>query len=91
MLNQLLKKFPVGINGHKFIKIAIINVDNKIRQSKLHSKMILQIHDELLFDVPKDEIEILSSLVKKEMENAIVLDIPLKVDCDYGKNWFESH
>ena len=82
---------PIQGTAAELIKIAMINVDNKIRQSKLHSKMILQIHDELLFDVPKDEIEILSSLVKKEMENAIVLDIPLKVDCDYGKNWFEAH
>jgi len=82
---------PIQGTAAELIKIAMINVDNKIKQSKLHSKMILQIHDELLFDVPKDEIEILSSLVKKEMENAIVLDIPLKVDCDYGKNWFEAH
>ena len=52
--------------------------------------MILQIHDELLFDVPKNEIETLSNLVKYEMENAIKLKIPLKVDCDYGKNWFEA-
>ena len=82
---------PIQGTAAELIKIAMINVDNKIKQSKLHSKMILQIHDELLFDVPKDEIELLSSLVKKEMENAIVLDIPLKVDCDYGKNWFEAH
>lgn len=53
--------------------------------------MILQIHDELLFDVPKNEIEILPSLVRFEMENAIKLNVPLKVDCDYGKNWFEAH
>ena len=82
---------PIQGTAAELIKIAMINVDNKIKQSKLHSKMILQIHDELLFDVPKDEIETLSSLVKREMENAIVLDIPLKVDCDYGKNWFEAH
>ena len=54
-------------------------------------KMILQIHDELLFEVPKNELELLSELVKEEMEYAIKLDIPLKVDCDYGKNWFEAH
>ena len=53
--------------------------------------MILQIHDELLFEVPKDEIDIIKSLVKKEMENAMDLIVPLKVDCDYGKNWLEAH
>ena len=53
--------------------------------------MILQIHDELLFEVPKTELDLLSSLVKEEMENAIQLDIPLKVDCDYGNNWYEAH
>ena len=62
-----------------------------MKESKLKSKMILQIHDELLFDVPKNEIEILSSIVKNEMENAINLNVPLKVDCDYGENWFEAH
>ena len=52
---------------------------------------MIGINDELLFDVPKNEIEILSSIFKEEMENAIKLSVPLKVDCDYGKNWFEAH
>ena len=82
---------PIQGTAAELIKIAMINVNNRIKKSKLKSKMILQIHDELLFDVPKDELELLSSLVKEEMENAIQLDIPLKVDCDYGKNWFEAH
>ena len=69
----------------------MINVHNKIKKTKLKSKMILQIHDELLFEVPEIELDLLSSLVKEEMENAIKLDVPLKVDCDYGKNWFEAH
>ena len=53
--------------------------------------MILQIHDELLFEVPKNELDLLCALVKEEMENAMKLDVSLKVDCDYGKNWFEAH
>ena len=82
---------PIQGTAAELIKIAMINVHKKINQAKLKSKMILQIHDELLFDVPKNEIETLSNLVKYEMENAIKLKIPLKVDCDYGKNWFEAH
>ncbi|MAR15006.1 MAG: DNA polymerase I [Candidatus Marinimicrobia bacterium] len=82
---------PIQGTAAELIKIAMINVNNRIKKFKLKSKMILQIHDELLFEVPKNELELLSELVKKEMENAIKLDIPLKVDCDYGKNWFEAH
>ena len=82
---------PIQGTAAELIKIAMINVNNRIKESKLNSKMILQIHDELLFEVPKSELELLSELVKKEMESAIKLDIPLKVDCDYGKNWFEAH
>ena len=82
---------PIQGTAAELIKIAMINVYNKIKESELKSKMILQIHDELLFDVPKNEIEILPSIVKNEMENAIKLNVPLKVDCDYGKNWFEAH
>ncbi len=82
---------PIQGTAAELIKIAMINVYNKMKESQLKSKMILQIHDELLFDVPKNEIEILPSIVKNEMENAIKLNVPLKVDCDYGKNWFEAH
>ena len=82
---------PIQGTAAELIKIAMINVNNRIKESKLNSKMILQIHDELLFEVPKAELVLLCSLVKEEMENAIKLDIPLKVDCDYGKNWFEAH
>ena len=82
---------PIQGTAAELIKIAMINVNNRIKKSNLNSKMILQIHDELMFEVPHDEIDKLSVLVKEEMENAIKLDVPLKVDCDYGKNWFEAH
>tara|TARA_B100000029_G_scaffold132235_1_gene126072 strand:+ start:7 stop:1410 length:1404 start_codon:yes stop_codon:yes gene_type:complete len=82
---------PIQGTAAELIKIAMINVANRIKKSQLKSKMILQIHDELLFEVPKNEIDLLSCLVKEEMENAIKLDVPLKVDCDYGNNWFEAH
>ena len=53
--------------------------------------MILQIHDELVFDVAPGEIEKLSEIVRREMENAITLDVPVKVDVGIGENWFEAH
>ncbi len=73
------------------VKKAMINIDKKIIEKNLKSKMILQIHDELLFDVPKDELEIMKSLVKDEMENAIKLSIPIKASIETAKNWGELH
>ena len=55
------------------------------------SKMILQIHDELLFEVPKNEIENVYKIVTVEMEKAIDFDVPIKVDSNYGKSWYEAH
>ena len=82
---------PIQGTAAELIKIAMININKKIKKDNLKSKMILQIHDELLFEVPSNELNYLSSLVKKEMETAMELAVPLKVDCDYGKNWFEAH
>ncbi len=69
------------------IKIAMINIHKKIKQQNLPLKMILQIHDELVFELPENQIEQISGFVKTEMENAIKIDIPLKVDIESGKSW----
>ena len=53
--------------------------------------MVLQIHDELMFDAVRDEVEILEKIVKEEMENVIELSVPLTVECNYGNNWLEAH
>ena len=53
--------------------------------------MLIQVHDELVFEVPEDEIDIMQSLIVKEMEDVYKLDVPLKVDSSYGKNWDEAH
>ena len=82
---------PIQGTAAELIKIAMINVSKSIKKNNLQSKMILQIHDELLFDVPNDELDILTKIVVYEMENAMKLDIPLKVDYDYGKSWYEAH
>ena len=82
---------PIQGTAAELIKIAMINVSKSIKKNNLQSKMILQIHDELLFEVPNDELDILTKIVVYEMENAMKLDIPLKVDYDYGKSWYEAH
>ena len=73
------------------IKIAMINIHKKMHADNYTSKMILQIHDELLFEGPPEEMDKLSTLVVDEMEAAMSLSVPLKVDWKIGKNWYEAH
>ena len=82
---------PIQGTAAELIKIAMINVSKQIKINCLKTKILLQIHDELLFDVPIDELDIIKKIVVGEMENAMKLDIPLKVDFDYGKSWYEAH
>ncbi|MCX7986487.1 MAG: DNA polymerase I [Bacteroidales bacterium] len=82
---------PIQGSAADIIKVAMINIFEKLRQQNLKSKMILQVHDELVFDVVTDELETVSTLVKFEMENACQLKVPLKVDIGTGKNWLEAH
>ena len=82
---------PIQGSAADIIKIAMINVDRRITKEGLKSKMILQVHDELVFDVIKGEEEQLSLIVKEEMENVTRLSVPLTVDCNTGKNWLEAH
>lgn len=82
---------PIQGTSADIIKKAMVNVDKKIREAGLRSKMVLQIHDELVFDAVMDEAETLKSIVVREMENVISLSIPLTVECNYGKNWLEAH
>ena len=82
---------PIQGTASELIKIAMINIDNKIKSKKLGTKMILQIHDELLFEVPRHEKDDLIVLVKKCMENSMQFKVPIKVDYNYGNNWYEAH
>ena len=88
---RALINMPIQGTAAELVKIAMINIHNKIKENKYKTKMILQIHDELIFEVPKYEIESISELVKFEMENAIKLSIPLKVDYNWGDSWYEAH
>ena len=69
----------------------MIGVDRKMAEEGLRSKMVLQIHDELLFDTISSEREKLMSIVKEQMEHVTELSVPLTVECNYGKNWLEAH
>ncbi len=81
---------PIQGSAADIIKIAMINVYYRMQKERLKSKLIIQVHDELIFDVKKDELEIMKQIVKEEMEHAVDLKVPLKVDISYGHNWFEA-
>ena len=82
---------PIQGSAADIIKIAMINIQSKLIDKNFHSKMLLQVHDELVFDVFKPELNDIITLVKDEMENAFILKVPLIVDIDYGENWLEAH
>lgn len=80
---------PIQGTGADILKLAMIEVDKALKEKHLKSQMILQVHDELIFDVFKDELEEVMSLVKEKMENCIKMDVPLIVEGNYAKNWCE--
>jgi len=82
---------PIQGSAADIIKKAMINIHNKLLERNYKAKMILQVHDELIFDVPHEEIEEIKKLVKHEMENVVKLNVPLIVDMGVGKNWLEAH
>ncbi|MCD8208202.1 MAG: DNA polymerase I, partial [Bacteroidales bacterium] len=82
---------PIQGSAADIIKMAMINVAAKISEAGLRSRMVLQIHDELVFDALLDEVEALKEIVVREMENVIRLSVPLTVDCNSGANWLETH
>lgn len=81
---------PIQGSAADIIKKAMIDVDNEMAKKGLKSKMLIQVHDELVFTVPKDEIEIMKELVRDTMENAYNLEVPLKVDVELGSNWYDA-
>jgi DNA polymerase-1 len=82
---------PIQGSAADIIKIAMINIQSKLINNEYKSKMLLQVHDELVFDVYKPELNNIISLVKEEMENAFSLKVPLDIDMNYGENWLEAH
>lgn len=82
---------PVQGSAADIIKLAMLDIDAQIKERGLRGKMILQVHDELLFDVPEDELDVMIEVVRRCMEHAIELKVALKVDVGTGGNWLEAH
>ncbi|MFA7404292.1 MAG: DNA polymerase I [Pelobacteraceae bacterium] len=83
--------YPIQGSAADIIKCAMIRVDARIRRQQLQSRLIMQVHDELVFEVPEDELLSMEKLVEEEMEHAVEARVPLKVDISYGANWSEAH
>ncbi len=88
---RIAVNMPIQGTAAEMIKIAMVRIHQRMVEEGFNSKMILQIHDELLFETPEEEVERLRELVVVEMENAMPLDVPLKVDWGYGSSWYEAH
>lgn len=82
---------PIQGSAADIIKMAMINVERRLEEEGLQSKMILQVHDELVIDTVHSELEQVMRLVKEEMEGVMDIGIPLTAECNYGKNWLEAH
>mgnify|MGYP004526879139 FL=1 len=81
---------PIQGSAAELIKLAMIQIDKALKDSHLKSKMLLQVHDELIFNVPEEEIEVMQKLVQETMEHAMTLSVPLTVECAVGKTWYEA-
>jgi DNA polymerase-1 len=82
---------PIQGSAADLIKVAMVRVDRAMKEAGLRSKMVLQIHDELVFDAPVDEIERLSEIIRREMSSAMDFGVPLEVEIGVGNNWLEAH
>jgi DNA polymerase-1 len=82
---------PIQGSAADILKVAMVRVHSRLQQDQLRSRMILTVHDELVFDVPEVELAAVSALVRSEMEGAYPLRVPLKVEAGSGRNWLEAH
>ena len=82
---------PIQGSAADMIKIAMINIHHALNEQKLRTRMLLQVHDELVFDVHKDEIDIVRQLIEEKMRTALSLSVPVEVEIGTGKNWLEAH
>ncbi|MBX7416540.1 DNA polymerase I [Clostridium chauvoei] len=87
---RLAMNAPIQGSAADIIKLAMVNVYNKLKERKLQSKIILQVHDELILNVKENELEEVKNIVKEEMENVLQISVPLEVDINIGKTWYEA-
>lgn len=88
---RLATNTPVQGSAADIIKVSMLNIGRRLKNEQLKTQMLLQVHDELLFEVPEEEKDVVRELVREEMEQAVSLSVPLKVDIGTGKNWGEAH
>lgn len=81
---------PIQGSAADIIKLAMVNFDKEIKHTDFHAKLLLQVHDELIFELPKDEVEAFSKFIEEIMDNALELDVPLKVESSYGATWYDA-
>nr|WP_257474821.1 DNA polymerase I [Staphylococcus xylosus] len=81
---------PIQGSAADIIKLAMVNFDKEIKNTDFHAKLLLQVHDELIFELPKDEVEAFSEFIEDIMDNALELDVPLKVESNYGATWYDA-
>ena len=81
---------PIQGSSADIMKMAMIEVYKKIRENNLESKLILQVHDEIIIDAKKEEIPVLKTILKDAMENVVKLSVPLKIEINTGVNWFDA-
>ena len=82
---------PIQGSAADIIKIAMIRIYDLLQAQQLQTRMLLQVHDELVFDVPKTELEVVKPLIKEAMESAFTLAVPLVADLGVGANWLDAH
>ena len=88
---RVARNSPIQGTSADIIKIAMINVDKKLKESGLDARLLLQVHDELLVECPREHAGAVLEMLKNEMENAVKLDVPLKVEAQSGDTWYECH
>ena len=88
---RIAVNMPIQGTQADMIKIAMVQIQNRLKSEKMDSKMILQVHDELVFSVPKSEVEALKDLIIPEMIGALPLDVPIEVDANVADNWLDAH
>ena len=82
---------PIQGTAADIIKIAMINIRKRLQAAFLKTRMILQVHDELLFELPEAELDVVIRMVREEMEGVMNLSVPLKVEIGHGRNWADAH
>jgi len=82
---------PIQGSAADIIKIAMINIHKKFEELHCKSKMLLQVHDELVFDIHNEELDDMKKLIQEEMQNAYKMSVPLDVEVGVGENWLEAH